>query len=734
MKRLITQSAIYKFSNNLLIEPGAFAAFKSFVFRLRANHNPEEHLTLEEAEIANEQLNVFLTAMNVLNVRGLIESITKNTQFNLQSNQFTSLASIVGQSQFGFDVKLLVPSVLINYPLHFLWDYLLKSSIDLNAKQQFEYYQIPTPVKIACGITYFIVAELLLAVFITRCVLAANTIKSTTPLHRTALADDVEKFRDLVKRGAKLNARTNDNRQLIDLLNPNSELISEFNLNGIEHIEEIAEPEMAAFVKQTMDSAYARMRSIASSLDYYLHYNSLQALNKRLFADKGAGTFIELHAAVKNNDLSALQGLFLKYSSEVSALTLQQQTRLFATANTIGMQAKLISMGVDFRGYMYKLHVDRQSLNDEAMSSRNNQLRIVVLSLLLPSIDTRISHKTFSDPNLEAQLEDEFSCAITRDLPSIPIKIGKHRYDLSALMSAWGVRKINPMTNLPCKVDEISFDLPAFKAINTIYPTTNPALDKETLKKLTAAIENKASLASYLSKQVLRILRNEQLYVAFDQIIGVPICLLINYVPIARQAISLVEAYQPLSQALIALYVANRIRRNMQDSLFNDSFLAEFLKSASIGIVCSGFLNHCTRNVKNYNGSMYQLISLRETNNLNIEFLEHNMHKFDIVFDPDAAWANPGFSFYDQYLDNQYIYLFACMLLAHSLNFAINFTSSNCFTDFDTYDFHAVEPAKVLNPQAKPLTFWKDVVESRGKEDSVVVAQDSARPRLNSIS
>lgn len=68
------------------------------------------------------------------------------------------------------------------------------------------------------------------------------------------------------------------------------------------------------------------------------------------------------------------------------------------------------------------------------------------------------------------------------------------------------------------------------------------------------------------------------------------------------------------------------------------------------------------------------------------------------------------------------------MLLAHSLNFAINVTSSNSFTDFDNYDFNAVEPDKILHPQAKPLTFWKDVVESKCKEDSGVVAQDLARP------
>jgi len=723
-----------------MTEPEALAAFKSFVFRLpfRTDPNPEEHLTLEENEAANKWLTVFSTAVGVYTSRGLIESITKNTQFNLTSDQFTRLLQLVGQQlPLGFDANIFFPAVLINYPLYPVWEYLLKSYIEEYAEQQFEYYQIPTPVKIACGVTYFIVAHQLLSVLITRCVLAANTIKATTPLHRAALVDDMVKFRDLVGRGAKLSARTNDNKSLLDLLNPNSELIAEFNLNGIEYIEDAADPEVSVFLRQAMDAAYAIMRSLARNLDYHVHYMGLQASNKKLFANKGTRTFIELQAAVKNNDLSTLQDLFLNHSSEVSTLTVQQQSGLFATANTINMQAKLISMGVDFRDYLYSLHVDRWKLKNEGMVSRNNELRIAVFNQLLPNIDTRVCSKIFSDSNLEEQLENDFSCSITRDLPTIPVKIGKHMYDFSALMSAWGVKKINPMTNLPCEVDDISFDLQTFKSINTIYPMTNPALAKETLDKLTIAIASEASLISHLSERGSKILTNANLYVSIVQIIGLPICLLINYVPIARHAISIAGVSQPLPQAIIAIYVANRIRRNMQDSLFNDAFLAEVLHSSMIGLVCSNLINYCTKSVQKYDGSMYQLISLRETNNLGLEFLEHNMHKFEIVFDPNAAWVSPSVYEFDQYLINQYIYLFACMLLAHSLNFANKVTSENCFTDFDTYDFHAVEPATVLDRQAKPLTFWKDVVESRrvdDPEDPVVVIKDSARPRLNSFS
>ena len=50
-----------------------------------------------------------------------------------------------------------------------------------------------------------------------------------------------------------------------------------------------------------------------------------------------------------------------------------------------------------------------------------------------------------------------------------------------------------------------------------------------------------------------------------------------------------------------------------------------------------------------------------------------------------------------EYLDVQYIYLFAFMLAAH-YEFSILFTSENCFFDFKTYDFREAEPTTVLQP------------------------------------
>lgn len=437
MKKLVTQSAVYKFSNNLLMEPGAFVAFKSFVFAFLDNNNLQDNLTFEEAEVANEKLTVYVSAACIFPFRIVIESISQNTQFNLRLTQFIGLNGLILCYVWGMlDVTLLIPGILIYYPWPTLRDYLFQSILGIHIEQQFEYYNVPQLAQRASQITYFTCVELLLAQFIMQCLLAAKTIKFTTPLHRAALANDVEKFRDLVRRGANLNARTNDNKRLINLLHPNSELISEFNLNSIENIEAMSESELLDCVNHTIDYSYAIISSIASNLYYYLQDIGVQFLNKCVFVNQGAGSFDELYAAVTHNDLSSVQYLLIKHGSELQSLTIQQQTLLFATANTIRMQAKLISMGVDFRYYMYDLYVERKTLNDMAMLSSNNQRRIVVLNMLLPQLDTSISHKIFSDPSLEVKLQDEFCCPITKDLPSMPVKIGTHRYDLSALMSA----------------------------------------------------------------------------------------------------------------------------------------------------------------------------------------------------------------------------------------------------------------------------------------------------------
>ena len=172
----------------------------------------------------------------------------------------------------------------------------------------------------------------------------------------------------------------------------------------------------------------------------------------------------------------------------------------------------------------------------------------------------------------------------------------------------------------------------------------------------------------------------------------------------------------------------------MQNKVFNENFLERCLKDIYIGIFCSGVLNNSTIKINSYNRSMYQIISVRETNNLNIEFLEHNMHKVEIIFAPDTAWVDPLLSVKnDQYLDDQYAYIFVCMLLAHSINFAIKFNNINCFTDWYTYDFHAVEPDIVITHQAKPITFWRDIIASRSNKDSVMVDQNSDNLRFRSL-
>jgi uncharacterized membrane protein len=191
--RLITQTVIYKFSYNLIAEPGAFAAFRSFVFRFKAA-DIEEHLTLEEARHANMKLEYLCTIFGISALIVITEDCI-NGKISL-INFIIGCSFIRSLQEAGIVHNIMnmnVPIFGLAYALMEFWQYLLSVfGIDRSLMQNQQTNELHTIKLVIVVLCAAVAAKIMLAV---------STIKATTPLHLASRSNDVQKFRELVRRG-----------------------------------------------------------------------------------------------------------------------------------------------------------------------------------------------------------------------------------------------------------------------------------------------------------------------------------------------------------------------------------------------------------------------------------------------------------------------------------------------------------------------------------------------------
>jgi hypothetical protein len=468
------------------------------------------------------------------------------------------------------------------------------------------------------------------------------------------------------------------------------------------------ELEMLNLLQQLTRASLSKMHMIAVNLNC-LTKRILQACNTSLFINRNQSIYENLYAAVKANDLHLVLNLFQQHTLQMASLNLGQQTALFVAAPSVKMQAQLISVGVDFRDYMHVLYRDRPVLQNNMMFS-SNQVRSMVLDFLLPSI--YFNNPKINDVKLQKNLEGEFACPLTLHLPITPVRLGMHTYELNCLMLSWKTKKINPLTRLLCEVDDVIFDWQTYHAINAIYHSTNIGLHNQQLNKLIIDVLSNASLISYVSNKLLQNMLYDSNYLLMSKNFALLSAQFVNNFETFRQSVNVLEYCQPLPQICIALHLANCLRRKIKDTLFSDDLWSQVFNSAIIGIGYLWIINCSIKSVHKFNNSMYQLISIRETNNLGIEFLEPNMHKFEILFDPSLAGLNilDTLKLVCSSEDMIYLDILAYVtIIWHCFNFALNIANPRCFSDLETYDFKPVVPENILHPAAKPITFWKNL-------------------------
>lgn len=697
------QSSLYKFTYNLIAEPGAFTAFRSFVFRIRPQRY-EPHLLPQEATVANDIQATFKAAHSAYFLYLTIDMLTESPTQALQATNIIVLAQGLQFFRGGVTIAIM----MLEYPLFQSWTYFLSEPALYTAKKFAERYESPAIAALLYFSFIYFIPLFLTSWFITKCVLAANAIKGTTPLHRAALANDQEKFRSLVRRGANLYAIDHNNNSVFDMLANYSALIAEFYPR--QDLARVARhrANTPEFLQRSLHAMLAALRITASHIDYFLNYKLLANINK-ILGNRDQTVLKTLFSTIKNNDYDSLQRLFMVHDTVIANLNLANQSSLFAAANTIKMQAMLISLGVDFREYAYKIHVEQKQLKDRKMIVPNNQLRIAVLNSLLPAIDI---NKVAVDQNIQDTLEKSYNCAISYSLATIPVRLKQHLFDFTTITTQWGIKKINPMTNLSCSVTDLYFDLNAFNTLNTMYPKLQPTLDTQLLSSLRSNEISFAMLVKQLRITIPRIVQDQYFFVSLDHGFYIFICSAITYSDHARQIIRVITQNQLMVQTIIALFIANRIRHNLQHSLFHDDFLAVFTTASCIGIMCMSAINKSILKTYIYDTSQIQFVAFNDSNNLNLGFLDPNICKIKIIIDPSKATVN--------LLDTgpiavQYFYLFGLMVIAHLMNIALNMNREACFTDLETYEFKAVDPNNLLLAQAKPMTFWKQVIAARNE-------------------